>query len=285
MYKFLALLMSPVFAAPSIPRNFFQMKGEWTRFNRSTLYEPVIAGNRVSSEVITANVHFNHLFNRSAGFRLGTGYDGLKLDWENNPLTTQKLFSYAQMSIGFFLMSVENWDIYTELGVSLDTHHTDWSDYALYNAILYTKYDFEGKFNLHAGFTGYYGIRYNRVIPIVGVDFKIGPRFHMHAVFPHDMAFEYMPTSYFSALLKARLIETPRRLAPTALRPKGAIEYKNTGAEFALKFHYTNQIGILGYVGRTICGHIKAEDEDGSDLTYYRFRSSTYFGANVFCAF
>lgn len=281
----LIALATPLFADPTIPKNFFQFKSEWTHFSSSNIYKPHIVGNHISADVISGNIYLNHLFNKRSGFRIGTGYDGLKLDWDNNPLTSQKLFSLAEVYAGLFLMGIENWDIYGEASVALSTKHTNWSTYALYRGILYTKYNFQDKFNLHAGFTGYYGMRYNKVVPIIGVDFKLGRYFQVHGVFPHDLGVEYMPTSYLSAFVRARIIDTPRRLAPDAIRPRGAIVYHNLGAEFALKAHFKQYFGATGYIGRTLHGYVKAEDRDGGDLAYYRFRNSLYAGFSAFITF
>lgn len=287
MYKYLALTasFSSVFAV-EIPKNFFQPKAEWTHIQSSDLkVASSTSGQKIGADLISGAIYLNHLFGPKAGFRLGTGYDGLKIDWSGNPLTSQKLFSLAEFSAGLFLIDVDKWDIYFELAAALSTKHTNWSTYALYRGILYTKYNYNKLFNIHAGFTGFYGMRYNRVIPIIGIDFPLGPRFHVHSVFPHDIGLEYKPASFLSAFLRARFIDTPRRLAPDALRPRGAIVYHTVGAELALKAYYTQIASLSGYVGHTLNSHIKAENWDGSSLTYYHFKSAFYYGASLAFAF
>lgn len=286
MYKFIALAGASCAFAMETPRNFFQTKAEWTHIQNSDFKEPSsIIDQKIHADLISGTIYFNHLFSAKAGFRLGTGYEGLKMAWSGNPLTSQKLFSLAEISAGLFLMNVDKWDIYFEVASFLSTKYTNWSTYALYRGILYTKYNYNNLFNVHAGFTGYYGMRYNKVVPIVGIDFPLGPRFHVHGVFPHDLGLEYKPTSFFSTFLRARIIETPRRLAPDALRPKGAIVYHNVGGELALKAYYKQFMSFTGYLGHTINGYVKAKNSNGSDLTYYRFKTALYYGASLTCAF
>lgn len=289
MYKYLTLVATfgSAFAA-QIPKNFFQPKAEWTHFQSSDLTEPSsVTDQKISADHISGAIYFNHLFGPKSGFRLGTGYDGLKMDWSGNPLTSQKLFSLAELSGGLFLFNVDNWDIYFEITAALSTRHTNWSTYALYRGILYTKYNYNNLFNIHAGFSGFYGMRYNKVVPIVGVDFPIGRKFHVHGVFPHDLGLEYKPLSFLSAFLRARLTNIPRRLSPDALRPRGAISYRNVAAEFALKAYYTQIASLTGYLGHTLpgYGYVKAENWDGSGLTYYRFNAAFYYGFSLALAF
>jgi len=286
MYKLLPFALLSAAFAGEIPKNFFQPKAEWTHIQTSDFKEPSsVITQEISADLIGGSIYFNHLFGPKSGFRLGTGYDGLKMDWSGNPLTSQKLFSLAELSAALFLMNVENWDVYFEVSTFLSTKHTNWSTYALYRGILYTKYNYNNLFNIHAGFTGYYGMRYSKVVPIIGVDFPIGPKFHVHGVFPHDLGLEYKPLSFLSMFLRARIIDTPRRLAPDALRPRGVIVYHNVGGEFALKAYYNQIASLTGYVGHTALGYVKAENWDGTGLTYYRFKRSFYYGASLAFAF
>lgn len=265
-----------------IPTNFFKNEGEYIYYGKTHVHDPAIANNEVGyAQVFRAQSSWNHMFNRKNGFKIGVGASGLKLDWQHNPITTRKLFGQAEFSLGLFTLDAKGWTIASEFMMSMDPAEMNFSHYTLYRGIIYTKYNYQDKFNIHAGFIGYYGLRYNRVVPIAGIDFSIGKYVKLNAVFPMNISLEVEPNRFLTLFARARFLQLPRRLQKTDPLPEGVMFYNSSGAEGGVKLHYFEYFNIQGFVGRTLSPHIKAETFDGAETTYYRMRSSTYFGASV----
>lgn len=269
-----------------IPKNFFRLEGDYIYYTKTHVHEPTVAQDEIKRTVTYhADISLNHMFNRKGGFKLGLGMQTLEFDWPQNPITTRDRFTQLQMSTGLFTLDAKGFMIVSELMLMMDPVKMDLEHYTLYRGLLYTKYNYKNKANIHAGFVGYYGLRYNRVVPIIGVDFPLGEYFKVNAVFPSDMSLEFNPTQLLTFLVRLRFVQLPRRLSENDPLSKGVIFYNNTGAEFGVKLHYLEYFYLQGFVGRTIEPHIKAESFSGDSTTYYRLRSNYYFGASLLMHF
>lgn len=220
-----------------------------------------------------------------AGFTLEAGYGSDYVNWNQNPYFQQKHFNYYNAAILGYTGSVDNWFLQAGLGLHINnSHDNNWYQYSRWGGFLWARYTCTPTFGLNFGALGLTGIRKTVVYPLVGIDWRISPKWQLDAIFPIDMELSYLLTQHWTISAYLRPFLTRQRLSSNESLSQGIFEYRNVGGELDISYKYAG-LDFTLFGGYTFSGILKVMNLNGFNPSYYNFDSAPYWGCNVLWAF
>lgn len=268
------------------PKNFFIFTSEGFWVFKSKITSPALFDQQeIGQRAVTTSFSWNHMVKKHTGLRLEIGQEYFDVDWKDSFELKRQNYNAYLTNIGVFSDFWENWWIFTSAGVVTDPESWSLSTYAQYRFVLYTRYNYRERFRVHLGALGYYGMKYNRIIPIVGIDFSHFKHLTINLVFPNDISLVWEMAPSLSLIARYRFMLFTRRLDTEELRPKGGLKFSATGAEIGVRGTLKEIISVQGFIGRAFNKQMRFEDNNGKNRTYYDQASSFYAGGGLFFVF
>lgn len=228
---------------------------------------------------------YTHACNPYWGLIFGAGYVGTEVKWEENPYFKEEHFSYVDLNFGAYTNAMPDWCWTLTGSMFADTAVLDLRDYALYQGVLYGKYDFLPCLNLDFGFILEVGLNKAKIWPIFGFEFEPTARLSINIVYPLDVSIKYAICSWLDVAGAARFLRDRHRFSETASLPKGVYEYTAEGVEFDLIASPLERMAVTLFAGSTFPGDLKITNSNNHPVQHAKFRGSFYSGISGTFAF
>jgi hypothetical protein len=226
-----------------------------------------------------------HPFNPCCGLIFGAGWIGTEVDMEENPAFNETCFNYVNLSCGVFSKAFPNWTWTLTLAAYLDVEEFSLVDYALYQGVLWGRYDFCKWIELDFGIIVEAGLKKEKVWPIIGFVYIPCDRWRISTVYPIDISVAYEIHSCLTLEGSIRFLRNRHRVKQDEPLSQGIFEYETAGAEIDLIFSPFPFFSATGFVGSTLKGDFKISDRNDHHSTHYKFNSSFYAGFSAILSF
>ncbi len=228
-----------------------------------------------------SSIYFSHFLNNenSLTWQLGANY--LDLGWEDNPHFNKDQYTYGIGSLSWISHSIEKWRFVINGGVALDATSFNFGQSAVYYGMLWGRYAQHENLGINLGFFAYYGIRNGYVLPILGIDWAMSPKWKLNAVFPIDASLNYhFATNWMTSLLATALggpYRFPRKIhAGVGDYQDGIFKIYSTVLEWDLSFVQKDLLEIGFGGGWNFGGWIQVSDDYNHNKRYYDFNGAAY---------
>jgi hypothetical protein len=238
--------------------------------------------------------HSHHHFRFSQGKVLGTytesqnNVSGLSggVGYMNSTFTTTKHFPFHKkhfhnllLNIGGFTRHIEQWNWSSSLELQTNTEHLSIARYTLFTGLLTGQYEWHKKRNLYAGVAFTTGMRYTRVLPVVGFDYRPNAKLTFNAVFPINISAVYALTDHVTVDLGLRLFLSRQRFGKERDAPKrGFVTYTNTGLEGGINYKYDDRITFNMFAGEAFGGILRISNRNDHHSHRYKQKPAPYVG-------
>ncbi len=230
------------------------------------------------------SLFLSHFLNCDNALSWQLGYNYMKIDWNKNPSFSQTNFNYAKASLGYITTSMEGWRWILNGGATVDATTFNFGKSGVYSGFFWGRYHFNNCLGVHAGLYGYAGVRNAYTLPILGVDWRIGERWQLNAIFPIDFSLEYFFAKNWSSEISYASFGGPYRI-PWRTHNGHILEVHSTGVEWDLNYDcnqrynsdpcdkwFNASIGL----GWNFGGWLLIKDEHNHHGKYYHYDSAPY---------
>ena len=238
-------------------------------------------GSKIHYSEGNASLYLSHFLNKENSLTWQIGATYLDLGWHDNPNFTKDQYTYGTTSISWISHTVEKWRWIINGGVAVDTTTFDFGKSAVYYTMLWGRYEQTKNVGVNLGFFAYYGAQNGYVLPILGVDWKMSPKWQFNAVFPIDVSLNYNFVTHWITSIVATSLGGPYRFprkihGGLGLYEDGTFKIYSTVVEWDLSFVQKDflEIGIGG--GWNFGGWIQVSDENNHYKKYYDFNGAGY---------
>ena|GEM_PF-1085870 len=276
-----------VFNLENNPPPFFpiSVSGSYLNVSKTHFRTPGFQNETLKYRQTEAAFAFTHPFSQFCGLIFGAGWIGTEVDMQNNPNFDETLFNYANLSLGGFNKTFPDWTWTLTLAAYLDLENFSFIDYALYDGVLWGKYDLCKSIELDFGAIVEVGLHKERVWPIVGFVYLPCDNWRISVVYPVDISVKYSFFSYWRAGGSIRFLRNRHRVGPNQPNPQSIFEYRTAGGELDLTFEPVPFFSITGFTGSTFNGDFKVTNRNNHHATHYKFKGSFYSGLSAILSF
>jgi len=222
-----------------------------------------------------------------AALTYGVGYMKSHFHFSHHPKKTsfrEQNFNNLLLQFGAATDHIEHWHWNAGIGAQINTEHFK-TEYTFFDGVLHGAYDFEQDTRLHVGIVGYTGLRYTRVLPLIGFDKKLSDKWQLNAVFPVNMALIYQISDHFSFDAAIRYMLSRQRLSKNEHYRKGFVAYRNWGAEAGINYIYNEHFRVNLHVGESFAGRIRISNKNDSHRRHLKLDAALYYGLSANIAF
>lgn len=223
--------------------------------------------------------YYNECNQEAANVELS--YTATNIDWRENPFFKKEHFNQMNLTFGFLSKRLCNWLWKAQFQVTIDTDNFDFTDYGLYDGLLWGRYTYCEDVGLHIGIVALTGMKITHVYPIIGFDYEFFPKLKLHAVFPVDMSLVYKFDCNWSTAIAARLFDSRLRADKHSNLSKAVIEYTNAGLEWGLSYHQNHYLRANIHAGYAFGGLLKIADRHYNHRRRLNFDGAPYAGGEV----
>lgn len=231
---------------------------------------------------------YTHLIPRATELELGVGFMRTTYDFTHHPRKTsfhEHHFNNLLLNFGAATEAFEKWEWDAGVGLQINTEHFSLSRYTFVSGVLHGKHQYRDNCKLHVGIVGNTGMRYTRVLPVIGFDYKFSEKWMLNAVFPLDMSLEYTIDSNWSLDAAIRYILSRQRLNDHGHYPRGLVAYRNWGAEVGLNYKFKKYVDINLHIGDAFAGRMRISNRHDKHRKHLRLDSALYYGLQATVAF
>lgn len=225
---------------------------------------------------------------KQADIEYGIGYMNSKFDFSHHHKMTsfkQHNFNNLLAQVGTNLRQVQDWKVNVGLGLQMNTDQLSFNRYTLFNGVIHGMYDLKEKTHLHVGLMGYSGMRWTRVLPVIGFDYEISEKLFLNAVFPVNMSLVYAFNKQWSVDAAIRFMLSRQRLNKNHENSRGLIAYRNWGGELGLNYALNQHFRVNLHVGETFGTRMRISNRKDSHRKHLRLDSALYYGLDATLAF
>ena len=267
------------------PFSPFSVAGSYIDVSNANFRSSEFKGSDLKFRQWEAVFSYKHPLTPACGLIFGAGWIGTEVNMRDNPEFNETNFGYANLSIGGYTTAFPDWAWTLTLAAFLDTEEFSLVDYALYQGVLWGRYDLCDWIELDFGLIVEAGLKKDKVWPIIGLIYYPSDRWQVNAVFPVDISFDYYLNKYLTASGSLRFLRTRHRVKEDEPDSQGVFEYRTTGVEFDLTYSPSLWFSVTGLVGSTLNGDLKVSDRNDKHSTHFKFNGSLYMGASLILNF
>lgn len=262
--------------------------GDWIQ--RTKIDKSGFRHNHVNFYTITVQgdgvVYYNPC--HSEGIGLGIGYINSRFDMDRNPYFKTKNMDQVAFTVSAFSERLKNWNWHTQLTANWEPRYDNFWEYTNYDIILWGRYAYRERVNLHFGFLALTGMKIDHIYPIIGFDWSFCDKWKLNLVFPLNISIIYEINSGLSASLAARIWNIRYRFGEhendyrgfKRYRNKPLLEYRNYGAELALNYD-KGHIAANIHAGVTLGGQFKISNRQNERKNHFDMDSAAYAGGEA----
>lgn len=229
---------------------------------------------------------YNHNFDAEKSIKAGVGYMNTHTNLNSHHHVHHKSFDNLLLTLGGTIKNGKEVEVQGQVGAQLNTDHPTFR-YSFYTGSLEAKYAYKNSSTLHVGILGVAGLRYSRMLPILGFDYKPSEKWKVNCIFPTKISTVYSFTQQLSCEAGFRTFLSRQRFGtnePKHLR-RGFIAYRNLGFEVAANYALNQTAFVNLHVGETFGGRVRLSDHHDSHRRHMKLKPSPYFGFTAFVAF
>ncbi len=241
---------------------------------------PVFGTKTHYSEGDTA-LYFSHFLNKENALTWQVGANYIDLGWHDNPHFSKNQYTYGLTSLTWISHTIDRWRWVINGGVAVDATTFNFGQSAVYYTTLWGRYAQTENIGANLGFFAYYGAKNGYVLPILGIDWKISPKWQLNAVFPIDASLNFHFNPHWILSVMATSLggpyRFPRRIhGGDGVYHDGIFKIYSTVVEMDLTFVQKRmlEIGVGG--GWNFGGWIQMSNPDNHDKRYYDFNGAGY---------
>jgi hypothetical protein len=228
---------------------------------------------------------YTHHIDDLNGMTCGVGYLGTQFHFSHRPKFNQKHFDNLLLEIGAYTKEIDKWRLDANLNIQMNTEHLSLSRYTFFTGLLHGQYKWHEKRNLHIGILSYSGMRYSRVLPVIGIDYKPSEKWKLNLIFPLNVSAVYSINSNWSTEVGLRYFLARQRLQDDDRLSRGLVAYRNWGAEAGINYKCGDRITFNAHVGESLGGRMRVSHRDDRHRHHYEIKSAPYFGLMAKIAF
>ncbi|MCH9609526.1 MAG: hypothetical protein S4CHLAM45_14420 [Chlamydiales bacterium] len=263
----------------------FSFGGSYLNAAKADIRTAGFEGTKLKYEQYDANFNYTMPFSPVCGMIFGAGWVGTEVNWPENPDFNETDFNYAILSLGGFSKAFTRWTWTLNGSIWLDTAEFSFVDYALYQALLWGKYELCSFLELDFGFLLEAGLNKDKIWPIFGFIYRPSDNLRIHAVYPIDMVIEYDFREKWMMAGAIRILRNRHRVKNDEPLPRSIFQYQTWGGEYDLQYKPFKRFLIRGFAGSTFGGDLRIARSDDKHGTHYKFRPSFYGGFNSVLSF
>ncbi len=231
---------------------------------------------------------YTHELKTNSNLQFGLGYMGTQFHFSHHPKRTsfgEQHFDNLLVQFGGSTKEIEKWKWDAGVGMQINTAHFHLSRYTFFNGVLHGTHFWKDDCNLHVGILGYSGMSYSRMLPIVGFDYKISPKWKLHAIFPLCMNVVYGINDKWAIDCGLRFMLTRQRLGDDGYYKRGLVAYTNWGAEAGLNYSVNSRVRFNVHIGETFAGRMRLSTRSDHHRKHLRLNPALYYGVSANVAF
>jgi lipid-A-disaccharide synthase-like uncharacterized protein len=224
--------------------------------------------------------YYNKCYEEGAAVALV--YEYTYLDLTHNPYFAVKNFSTVTLLLSGFTERIEDWEWRGQLSVNFDNvPHWNFNDYMNYDILVWGRYKYCEDVGVHIGFFVQTGMKYDRVYPVVGVDWTCNPSWKFNLIFPLNISAIYTINSHWNVALAARFINQRHRAEEDEPLPEAFWHYQGGGGELALNYNPSTALSVNVHAGYFCGAHLTIRNRHYHHPKRLRVDGSPYGGAEV----
>lgn len=261
----------------------FQLSGGYDYVGEAKFRDSLFKGEKFKFAEGEASGRMVMFYNPclNEGLTCEVGYTNTYLGWNENPYFNQKYFNNVSVELGGWSYRLPRWFWQGGVAMNCDVDHYDFNYFTTWDILLWGRYAYNPRINIHAGFLMMTGMKVDWFIPIFGFDWQINKKWKLNAVFPMNLSVVYAPNCYVDFSLAGRFFSVRHRTKDEDLLPLAIFEYRTTCAEFAVNFHYNDRFLLNLHAGSTFGGKLKITNKNHSDGEHLKFDASPYAGGQL----
>ncbi len=211
------------------------------------------------------------------GVQISLNYNRTKF---RNPFYHQSIYNTINVGVAGFTSRACDWDWQAYVAANIDTDHPSF-EYTTYDFLVWGRYDYCPDYlGFNIGIIGETGLKADRVLPVIGVDWKINECWKLNAVFPINMSLIYKIDENWSADIVGRVFSSRHRVGKHEPIPKGIWIYRNAGIEAGLNYDLCT-FHVNCHIGYTVGGRVKIANRHYEHSHRYNLDSAPYAGGEV----
>ncbi len=259
----------------------WHFESDYSKLGAAKVTTGDVFGTKMHYSEGNASIYFDHFLDNENAFTWQLGVNYTNLGWDENPRFSGNDYLYGVTSFSWISHSVDNWRWVVNGGVAVDTKTWNFGKSAVYFTTLWGRVQHTKQLGIHVGFFAYYGALNGYVLPILGVDYWLSPKWEIRAVFPLDASINYHFNQYFTSSLVATSMGGPYRFPRRAHGGKGEFEdaifkvYSNS-AEWDFTFSLKDYFSLGAGVGYDFGGWMQISDSHNHHKKYYDFNGTPY---------
>ncbi len=240
-----------------------------------------VKGSHEQYQDAHAFLYYSHYLTPDNSLSWKVGYSYLGFDWHQNPRFKEKDYHFVNASLGWVSTSINDWRWILATGVSVDARSFNFGQTGVYYGLMWGRYHFSDTIGMHLGWAGYVGVRNGYLLPIVGIDWRVGQHWKFNGIFPINLSIEYLFNEHWSTSLEVASFGRPYRFPMRAREGVGRFrncifEVYSKGIELDMKFKTGRGFHASFGGGWNFGGWIVIKDHHNHHGKYYKYNGAPY---------
>ena len=209
-------------------------------------------------------------------------YEYTYLDMTHNPYFSEKNFNTGCLLLSGFTERVDDWQWRGQVSINFDNlPHWDFADYMNYDILAWGRYKYCDSLGVHIGFFAQTGMQFDRVYPVIGIDWTYNCNWKLNLIFPLNISAVYTINSDWNVALAGRFIDQRHRVGRDEPLPEAFWHYQGGGAELALNYNPSLVLSANIHAGYSWGAHLTIRDRHYNHPKRLVLESAPYAGAEV----
>lgn len=258
----------------------FKFDGRVDYIFPATFTTPGVTDQEMSWMEMEFQLRYLCFWNPDLILSINTGYNFNSIKWKDSPVLNADPLQFNMGILGFGFISHEStsWNLQGEIDVYLDLEQLGEIDSHLLVLGGWTRYACSPCWGASIGFLARTGIKDTHVWPVLGLDYT-WKCWEINAIYPVNMSIIYHMNKEFAFSVVGHIINSRHRLNDEQfLYPRGIVEYRNYGFEFACDYTYCEFLSINLHAGMMSGGDLVVSDRSDENETHYKSEGAPYVG-------
>lgn len=215
------------------------------------------------------------------------GYNYVNLNWAQNPYFRQKDFCNLTLAVGGISKRFDKWLWRTQFLSNMNLDHMNLNMYLTWDLLLWGRYKYSENLSTHIGLYTWLGMKVNRFIPILGVDWRVNLKWKLNAVFPVNMSLVYHINDSWSLALAVRALSSRNRVGLHENVREGIYLYQSAGGEVNLRYKNEDWFPVEAHahVGYNFGGKLKVSNRHYRHTKTFHVGVAPYAGGEISARF
>ncbi len=228
----------------------------------------------------SANLYLSYVIDPKNTLTLGLGASYLDFDWDKNPRFKEETYTLARASLAYITTSLDKWRWVAAVGGTANTKDFNPSDTGVLYGYLWGRYVLTPNIGGHIGAIGWGGMGNSKLLPIVGIDWKIARPLFLQAIFPFNLDLRFYFSENWYTAVKYNTFGPYRYpwRARGGIGPfeRAIFDIYSRGLELNLNYFIGIDLeaGIGG--GYNFGGWIRVKDRHNAHSKYFKFQGAPF---------